>query len=183
MIRIILVSIFCLMLTSAQAETFNGESGKPATPPTSSGTPAPQAVPPVMKDVEAVNTPAPPTVPAPQSPAPAAANAEKPKADPCAAYLMNYAYYAACTDRIQKIERMKEAQARRIKEADQTAETPADKKTDPAMNAANNAASGTGTTNSTNKDATKDSGATGKQPGKLETVFDLHKRRRAESGN
>jgi hypothetical protein len=72
----------------------------------------PDSVPPVMHDASAPAAPAAPVAP---GTVPAAAEAPAVQ-DPCAAYMNSYEVYAVCQDRLQKIQRMRDAKKKRTED-------------------------------------------------------------------
>lgn len=72
----------------------------------------PQVQQPQAPQVQQTLAPAPPASPEAEAAA-AAKPAEPAKVDPCAAYMASYDIYAACQDRMIKLQRMQEARTRR----------------------------------------------------------------------
>lgn len=122
-------------MAQAYSGTTGASSGSIGTDPTAPQPKAPTTLPPVFQGTAdapqaASNPPALPTTPtapvAPQVPTVPQANGAQPGAaaagqldagklpeDPCAAFLSNYQYYAACQDREKRLERMKELKEKR----------------------------------------------------------------------
>ena len=132
-----LILFFCFYANTVAAQTAPGSTGyigiDPSAPPPVTTAPN---LPPVF-DSAAPSVPSVPVAPvapvAPTLQGQTAAPMEKDlPPDPCAAYLANYDIYAACQDRVKKMERMQAARDKRVQDAKTRMEKRAQKKQIPA---------------------------------------------------